>query len=398
MHRRTVSACGWHEICSRPRQMTPLSGQNVRLVGSSAAAALADRHDRGFSRGELWEAPQPGWSPQALEALRRRPTMLYRSKNEFGLFELGDGCWKEVARLEDAARPGAQRFFRYLLQHHMPESKKLTVRLSEDYVSCHSIMIDARRKGEALIKAEARLPGFLPEDAQDAWRGCAIAGERLDDGAFRCRAAFARKRHLDEIDFQLQAFGRSLGEAEYADAETDTLIRLKSPEPPQARRKRRGILVRALVGVLLLVFGASAANLAVALGERAGLDAKLARLGDAPTQWYQFPVHPDKPVPPPDLAKLSGDRTSVAALLKHLGEILPGDAVLTSVKVRNGEVRFSGRARTTEGLLKRVAMSGLLRDPDYAAPTVRMNDKGVEVFSIKAALNAVPKAIEGSGT
>ncbi len=303
-----------------------------------------------------------------------------------------------MERLDDGAKAGAHRSFRYLLHHEMPEEEEVCVRLSDEYVSSYTFAVQAKHTGKIARLAQRELPEAPDWPNEETWRGYAATNRKASNSEIGCRAVFARKCEIDEIEFQLHALGKSLGRLEHADVETDTLIELRL-DRYRAKRKRRfpaRLLFQSMAGGLAVLMLVAVVDLAARFEERAGLAANIERLGGKPPAWSVFPPGSGQPRQRPDLEGILGDRVSAAALIRHVEELIPGDVTLTSFRISRTELRVTGQARSMENLVQRVAESDLLGDVQLAAPTVRLEGRGIFVFSIKARVKgygaAMPEA------
>lgn len=326
------------------------------------------------------------WPRRVLARLRRKKTLLYRSKDEFGLFELSNTGWKEVARLQDSARPGAQRLFRYLLQYHASEEEKQPLRLSSDYVERLHFEVETSDPEKVEELAASTLTDCSPWPDEICWSGFAVLGELPGQNRYRCIAAFVRKADLDELEIHLGGYGWSLDRVEFADIEADRLIRLegskKAEEPNQ--NSGSGRLIKLAAVAVIAVELAGAANLAWLLNEHSDLSSRL----DAARKqaWAAHAGSGTGVLPPAELEDVAASRLKVSDLLDHVGGLLPGDAVLTSVVVENDDVQFSGSVRKSGKLLERVRESNLLADAEHEVPSVRLEKQGIDLFTIRAVI------------
>ncbi|MEM7428309.1 MAG: PilN domain-containing protein [Pseudomonadota bacterium] len=358
----------------------------MSLAGLVMRNARAARAKREPAANRVRKTGSGGWFRKSWMRSASRSVLLYRSRDEFGLFELHPGCWKEVARLRDGSKPGLQRVFLNLMRQLLPSDAGPHIRLSADYVSCHHVTVQADTETEAREQAYRSLMASSSLSGEDFWHSVAVANCGLQASTYECQVALLRKADADELDVRLQAFGLPLRHLEYADTETDTLFRLGPDERMDMRPRRPArMFFLAIAGSLAIITGLGAVDLGSKLVERSTLKSELTSLGGTPPSWSLLPRRKNrKPVPLPDLELALSGRVHTMLLIRHVNELLPVDAALTGVKIENGLIRVSGRARTIKGLLGRFAGSALLHDADFAAPTVRLSDEGVEVFSVKA--------------
>ncbi len=139
------------------------------------------------------------------------------------------------------------------------------------------------------------------------------------------------------------------------------------------------IVLAALTGVLLLVWGVSAMVKDELL--RRQVRSELAAAGPQVNEAKAIQDQITQLQRQVDVL-LGNEEPRVTLLLKELTEAVPQDAYLTSMNLRNGRLTIDGQARAASDLITALEKSKHWKNVSFTSPTTRTGDK--ERFSIVA--------------
>ncbi len=154
--------------------------------------------------------------------------------------------------------------------------------------------------------------------------------------------------------------------------------------PAEGRRREEGLSIAtvvmvALAGVLLLVWGASAIVKDELL--RRQVETELAAIEPQRREATQLQDEIAELRKQIDILTAGQDQR-VTVLMKELTDIIPADAYLTSLNLRAGRLTIEGSARSASDLISALEKSKYFRNVSFTSPTTKAGDK--ERFSIVA--------------
>ena len=234
----------------------------------------------------------------------------------------------------------------------------------------------SRQLGEAMLSPDD-VPLYHWEVANGSEPSTALLGEgdlfTLAEGKLEAPADFFVSREAT----LLPAVGAALDAVREGSVPVNLL-------PAEGRRYEEGlslatVILVALTGVLLIVWGGSALV----------KDWMLLREMREQLAAVQPQVHEVKQIQD-EIAGLqhqvdvltNGDAEHVTMLLKELTDLIPADAYLTSLNIRNGRATIDGQANAASGLITALEKSKHFKNVTFTSPTTRTGDK--ERFSIVA--------------